>query len=703
MGTSNSKDTMEERPYYYEAFDLSNAMDLQYFSSLCINSKGEVAVFDEEKEKIRIFDNKGALLREIPDTFKGIMALAYDDEDKLYTLFQNQNRNGSEVTGMIMELAIYDQQGQRLGDEIVREIKGNAESLKGKYINKMMIDKKGDIYVLKGDGTVEVLDKNLNTTRNWDRAEYSDFAIDYMDNIILLQRNTGGKSYLQKINLQNDKFVWEKEFRNVDAPEHIYCNLGTGKLYGIQNGVIFTYDFNGDIEERLLDIKELSAFDYIDGFIVDDEEVIYVQNYNGKKSSIISFIKQDKNQKSASEVDKKRLTIYVTYYADNIFSNVALQYEKEHPDVDIEINVISEMSDKETIKKLNTELMAGKGPDIIFSDFLLTDYIEKGMLVNLKEFINKDASFNIKDYNENLINASIKDYGFYSLPVDYYIECFLVNKKLMEQKVIALKEDMNWEQLYNMVVKANSSSKEKFYILPKMGYYELFYYIIYGDIDYYIDKENKLASFDRQEFIRALELMKHMVDAKLLHPDLDLKKIIRSDGELSPEDILFIPIMFTNYKQIYEYGLYYDSFHIIPVIRRLSTGIREVSVQNIAINSNSLYKEEAWEFIKLLLSEEVQYKLSGSNYLPVNIKADKKSLADMFNDVNLIPTEWYRPTEKDIGHLKGYMAKINKISSYDQELDKLIWNEVEKYMKNEKSVEETAKAVQNKVELYLNE
>jgi multiple sugar transport system substrate-binding protein len=694
---------MEERPYYYEAFDLSNAMDLQYFSSLCINSKGEVAVFDEEKEKIRIFDNKGALLREIPDTFKGIMALAYDDEDKLYTLFQNQNRNGSEVTGMIMELAIYDQQGQRLGDEIVREIKGNAESLKGKYINKMMIDKKGDIYVLKGDGTVEVLDKNLNTTRNWDRAEYSDFAIDYMDNIILLQRNTGGKSYLQKINLQNDKFVWEKEFRNVDAPEHIYCNLGTGKLYGIQNGVIFTYDFNGDIEERLLDIKELSAFDYIDGFIVDDEEVIYVQNYNGKKSSIISFIKQDKNQKSASEVDKKRLTIYVTYYADNIFSNVALQYEKEHPDVDIEINVISEMSDKETIKKLNTELMAGKGPDIIFSDFLLTDYIEKGMLVNLKEFINKDASFNIKDYNENLINASIKDYGFYSLPVDYYIECFLVNKKLMEQKVIALKEDMNWEQLYNMVVKANSSSKEKFYILPKMGYYELFYYIIYGDIDYYIDKENKLASFDRQEFIRALELMKHMVDAKLLHPDLDLKKIIRSDGELSPEDILFIPIMFTNYKQIYEYGLYYDSFHIIPVIRRLSTGIREVSVQNIAINSNSLYKEEAWEFIKLLLSEEVQYKLSGSNYLPVNIKADKKSLADMFNDVNLIPTEWYRPTEKDIGHLKGYMAKINKISSYDQELDKLIWNEVEKYMKNEKSVEETAKAVQNKVELYLNE
>jgi len=323
--------------------------------------------------------------------------------------------------------------------------------------------------------------------------------------------------------------------------------------------------------------------------------------------------------------------------------------------------------------------------------------------VNLEEFINKNESFNIEDYNENLINTSKAEYGFYCLPVDYSINCFLVNTKLMEQKGIVLKEDMTWEQLYNIVVKANSSSKEKFYILPKMEHEELYYYIIYGDINYYIDKENKVARFDSQEFMQALELMRRMVDGKLLHPDLDVKKIIRSDGELAPEDILFIPISFYSYKHIWTYGMYYDGFHIIPEIRGFSTDIREVNARSIAINSNSQYKGEACEFIKLFLSEEVQYKLSESNDLPVNKKADEKSMADMLRETNEIPPEWYRPTEKDIGHLKGYMAKINKISSYDQELDKLIWNEVEKYMKNEKSVEETAKAVQNKVMLYLQE
>lgn len=631
------------------------------------------------------------------------MSLAYDNEDKLYALLQSQKRNGNEVTGMIMELAIYDQQGQRLGGDIVKEIKGDFEALKGKFISKMMVDDKGDIYVRRVDGTVEVLDKNLNSIKTWDRAKYSDFAIDDKDNIILLQRITNGKIYMQKLNIQNDKVVWEKEFISKDAPERIYYNRSTDKLYGIQNGVVFMYDDKGNIEKRLLDIKELTAFDHIEEFMVDDEEEIYLQSYNDEKSNITCFIKRYENQKNVSEKNKKKL-IVGGYFADIGLSNVALQYEKEHPDVDIMINDAREISYEETIQKLNTELMAGKGPDIIFGYFPVVDYIEKGMLVNLEEFINRDKGFSIKDYNENLINASKVEYGFYSLPFDYEMNCFLVNTKLMEQRGIVLNEDINWEQLYNMVAKANSNSREKFYILPKMEYEELFYLMIYGDIDYYIDKKNKLARFDSQDFIQALELLSHIVDENLIHPDIGYKKIIRSDGELAPEDILLIPISFSGYKQIWQAGMYYDGFHIIPDIRGFSTDIREVSVRSIAINKNSQYKEEAWELIKLLLSEEVQYKLSvEENYLPVNIKADEKSLADMFKDMNLIPKEWYRPTEKDIDHLKSYMAEINKIQSSDPELYDLIWNEVEKYMKNEKTAEETAKAVQNKVMLYLQE
>ncbi|WP_073025322.1 hypothetical protein [Lutispora thermophila] len=63
----------------------------------------------------------------------------------------------------------------------------------------------------------------------------------------------------------------------MDAPECIHYNRNTDKLYGIQNGIVSRYSPSRDIEGRLLDIKELVAFNHIDGFIVDDE--MYVQGY----------------------------------------------------------------------------------------------------------------------------------------------------------------------------------------------------------------------------------------------------------------------------------------------------------------------------------------------------------------------------------------------------------------------------------------
>ncbi|MPN34661.1 hypothetical protein SDC9_182155 [bioreactor metagenome] len=135
----------------------------------------------------------------------------------------------------------------------------------------------------------------------------------------------------------------------------------------------------------------------------------------------------------------------------------------------------------------------------------------------------------------------------------------------------------------------------------------------------------------------------------------------------------------------------------------MSTGIREVRARNIAINSNSQYKEEAWEFIKLLLSEEIQLTLSEDSF-PVSNKAKERSKADMFRYLDEYPSdECYRPTDEEMDDLKSFMAEINKIEPFDIELDEIVRNEVDQYMKNEKSAQDTAKAVQNKVMLYLQE
>lgn len=703
VDSSNTKDILEKNAYSYEVTELRGVMGLQSVSNLCINNKGEVALFDEEKEKILVIDKKGALIREIPDTFKGSVCLAYDTADKLYAVLQYYKKNGSEVTGMMTELAIYDGQGQKYGVKAVKEINGSKESFNGKLITKMIPDKEGNLYVRKIDGTVEVLNKSLESIKVWNRDEYLDFSLDEKDNLILLRKNTGGQRYIQKFDVSNGKVIWEKEFKGLGAPDYIYYNRNSGKLYGLQNGIVFNYGSNGDIDLRLIDCKELSILNDTTGFLVGDNEEVYVQSEDNGKSNIICFIKQDEGKQRTTEGNKKKLVIQLIYDFGNVAANAATEYEKEHPNVDIEINDVGELTMKECTQKLNTELLAKKGPDIILGHFLTDDYEDKGLLANLEEFINMDRNFNIRDYAENIIDASKMGNGLYSIPIDYSMDCFLVNSKLLEQKGIILKKDIDWEQLYTVVKEANSKQGTKLYMLPKMEYRELFEYIIYQDVDYYIDKENKLARFDSQEFIHMLELMKRINSEHLLHPDIDCKKIIHSDGKLAPEDILFIPIQMNSYDQIYEYGKYYNSFNIIPVPKGLRTDIREVPADCIAINSNSKYKAEAWEFIKLLLSEKVQLKLSEDNFAVSN-KANERSKADMLMYLDKYPSsKYYRPTDKEMDNLKDIMAVVNKIESYNPELNEMIWNEVEHYIKNEKSAEDTAKAIQNKVQLYLQE
>ncbi|MGE5630836.1 MAG: extracellular solute-binding protein [Caulobacteraceae bacterium] len=704
--SSGTMEALKKNAYTYEAVELSGAMGLQSVSIMSVNSKGEIALFDEEKEKILIIDKKGDLVREIPDTFNGSTCLAYDTGDKLYALLQYYKKNGSEVTGMMTELVIYNGQGQKSGDKVVKEINGSRESFSGKLITKMIPDRQGNLYVRKSDGTVEVLNKSLDSIKAWDRNEYSDISLDEKDNLLLLHKSTGGQRLIQKLDNKTGKVIWEKELKGSGAPQLIYCNRSSGKLYGLENGIVYSYSSEGDIGSRLLDCKELSVLNDIYSFAVDDNEEVYVQNADNGKSNIICFKKQDESKQRATEGNKKKLVVYLRYViSDDIVSNAAHEYENKHPGVDIEINDISGLTMEECMQKLNTELLAKKGPDVILGRFLTNDYKDKGLLVNLEEFINKDKSFNIKDYAENLIDASKVGNELYSIPVDYDMECFLINSKLLEQKGIVLKEDITWEQLYTMVKEANSKPGKRFYMLPKMGHRYLFEEIVYKDIDHYIDRKNKISKFNTGEFTHALELLKRMDKEQLLHPDTDFKTIIHSDGEIAPEDILLIPIQMDSYGQIYSgYGKYYNSFNIIPTPKGLHTDARAVSADSIVISSNSKYKEEAWEFVKLLLSEEVQFKVSEDNNFAVNVKANERSKTDMFMYLDKYPLpKYYRPTDKEMDNLKNIMAGVNKIESYDFKLNELIWNEVEPFMKNEKSAEETAEAVQNKVQLYLEE
>ncbi|WP_207648320.1 hypothetical protein [Lutispora thermophila] len=140
-----------------------------------------------------------------------------------------------------------------------------------------------------------------------------------------------------------------------------------------------------------------------------------------------------------------------------------------------------------------------------------------------------------------------------------------------------------------MAKKANEKQSPKCYAIPKTPEGYLFREVIFKDIDYYVDKNEKYA-FDTKEFTDALKLLKRIMDEQIEHPDIDLRTVIKPDGEIELDDILFLPIQLFSYDNIVTYNVYFKSINILPVPKGLYTGAKEIWDDYIAINKSTSKK-----------------------------------------------------------------------------------------------------------------
>jgi len=122
------------------------------------------------------------------------------------------------------------------------------------------------------------------------------------------------------------------------------------------------------------------------------------------------------------------------------------------------------------------------------------------------------------------------------------------------------------------------------------------------------------------------------------------------------------------------------------------------------INSNSKNKKTAWEFIKFMLSDEewrVYYSIPGYH---INKNAFYKKAAEQAAEIQGNDTE--AALNMYISHIERYTAKAKHLDpySYDTYITNTALTEgFTPFINGEKTAEEAAKAVQNKLSFYLSE
>ena len=127
-----------------------------------------------------------------------------------------------------------------------------------------------------------------------------------------------------------------------------------------------------------------------------------------------------------------------------VLSAVAEEYEKDHQNVDVQIELLSDEADERDIqlKRIRSEILAGDGPDLfiqpggqtyvnldpLFSDVELA--MRNEAFYDISAFYDADDTLGKEQLNQTIMEAGVLDGARYVLPLYYDIPVVLMNSEV---------------------------------------------------------------------------------------------------------------------------------------------------------------------------------------------------------------------------------------------------------------------------------
>lgn len=161
------------------------------------------------------------------------------------------------------------------------------------------------------------------------------------------------------------------------------------------------------------------------GMLVEDGPVFLVLFSSG-----LSRFTYDETSPATPD---KELKVY-SLKKDQTLQQAVSAYQKAHQDVFVkyEVGMSGEngLTAEDAIKALNTEIMAGNGPDVIMLDGLpIESYLAKGMLADLSE--NLKAVEEKEEFFDNITRVYEEDGKIYAIPTRFRIPLLMGNEEFV--------------------------------------------------------------------------------------------------------------------------------------------------------------------------------------------------------------------------------------------------------------------------------
>ncbi|WP_250674787.1 ABC transporter substrate-binding protein [Paraclostridium ghonii] len=508
----------------------------------------------------------------------------------------------------------------------------------------------------------------------------------------------------------------EKEI--IAANPGIYPGKDKDTFYFINRDGIYVHKIGSKSQEKIMDGSRSGVgSNYVYQFIQksEDEFMILLQTNEGE-----TILKNYKYDADMVVDDKKEISIFSMYDSDRMRQAIAM-YQKKHPDVHInlEIGIDNNQSITKTdaIKKVNTEIMAGKGPDIIMLDGLpAKSYMEKGLLEDITDIVEGDDAV-----LSNIVKASKSADGkIYSAPLKFHVP------------VIIGENASNINTLSSLGKSIEDISKNaKGSVMDVFSPEELVYLLYNQSGASWINTDNTINTKNLNSFL---------VDTKKIYDSIKDKnstekikqheETLKYSEEYEPDKTRgerfiensgdFTQLLNENPTSLCMYNFSsINDLSIIETIKEVNGNISYdiwkgqgtsslVGLDTIAINSKSSKKDISKDFVKMLFSEEYQ-SIDKEVGFPVNKAAFKASFTQdksrygetiVGGDIEIKLKEI---SQDEVDSLMKKIESIDTMRDPDIEVLRKTIDEFNAYILGEKSLDETVKAIQNKLEIYLSE
>lgn len=428
---------------------------------------------------------------------------------------------------------------------------------------------------------------------------------------------------------------------------------------------------------------------------------LWLQNFQVLEDGAVELLLTDSNGKNCrldkikmQKTEKIPIVVRGGYWVDYIFREQVSQFNMENSTYQV---IVEDCTDPEALEDFgrltSVQMNAGKGPDILYGDDLMEDYIagmlEKGALEDLKPYMERDG-VREEDYFPLTFSAWRQGERIYG--INYRGGA---SQTTIKEEVLGSRETPDMETLIDALL---AREGECLYMSEWASGQVLKNWMrgtesLFGMVDW----EQGSCDFNTPLFHKMLEAAARYGDNGRKNAELAVaagngySNVLYFSGsaELEAQGRVISGTQFDD-------GCY-ASFNVMEIL---------------AVNVNSSHKEGAWEFIRFLLSDEIQGAKKDAYTIPVSYHAFEEWLpwciAEMtqikyVNGVPHLPVFEEEVSKERQAEYRQMLEEARPLPIRTKFILEVILDEAQDYFDGYKSTDEVIQVINNRVQLYLDE